>query len=177
MFADRVDPARALGAVTTSLAVSSAVTPFAVRRLNEPWHVTRKLAVGVLYTVNGALIGLSWPFINAMLSHWAPSDELSSMYAVINTGVPGGLLLGNLITGVVYREISSEFFYSYFIFAVSFRRWRSRSGDHLLFLWDAKPILKISINFEAELTCYSHDFYFKFLIQTHSIKKYHDFIY
>lgn len=121
LYADRMDPSTVLGAVPLGVGVTSAVAPFVLPRLSSPglWSAAAGLVTGALFAVNGALIGAWWPFMNVMLSNWAPPAKLSYMYAVIHTGIPGGIALGNAFTGLVYGVHGSDFRYSFLIVSVS----------------------------------------------------------
>jgi len=124
MFADRLNPVTMLAAIVAGLAITSAVSPFALVGLSSwswtPWTSAIPVMVtGTLYAVNGALAGSWWPFMNVMLSNWAPPEELAYMYSTINTGLPGGIVAGNIFTGFFYSLHGSEFRYSFLIMSVS----------------------------------------------------------
>lgn len=114
VYADRVNPVPVLGAAVAGVAVTSAVAPFAFRAAGAGPAI-----VAGLYAVNGALGGLWWPFMSSMLANWAPAAELAYMYAVINTGLPGGIALGNAYTGLYYGVHGTAYRYSFFVVAVS----------------------------------------------------------
>lgn len=122
-YADRLDAGPVLAAVLLGMACSSTVAPFVLPRLASAPQSAAGLVAGALFAVNGALAGSWWPFMNAVLSNWAPPAELAYMYAAINTGVPGGVALGNAVTGFVYgahqHHRTTAFRYSFFIVAVS----------------------------------------------------------
>ncbi|XP_050528077.1 sialin-like [Daktulosphaira vitifoliae] len=67
--------------------------------------------------------GCWWPFMNVMLSNWCPPTELSYMYSVINTGLPGGIILGTVIPGMIYKNSSSDFQHSFFAIMVLCLLW------------------------------------------------------
>lgn len=116
LFADRVDPVPVLGAVTLGTAVTSAIAPFAFRALGSGHAAT--VLLGALFAANGVLGGCWWPSMNTMLANWAPATELAFMYATVNTGLPGGIVLGNAFVGLVYGVHDSAFRYSFFIVTV-----------------------------------------------------------
>ncbi|XP_025191104.1 sialin-like [Melanaphis sacchari] len=120
LFADRLNPVTSLAVILAGLAATSAVSPFALIGLSSwswtPWSsAIPVLVTGAVYAVNGALAGSWWPFMNVMLSNWAPPDELAYMYSAISTGVPGGIVAGNLFTGFFYSLHGCDFGYSFFI--------------------------------------------------------------
>lgn len=118
LYADRVDPVPVLGAVPLGLAVSSAMAPYAL--IAGPSSSTAaRAATGALYAVNGALLGVWWPFMSVMLANWSPPAELAHKYATINTGVPGGTALGNAFAGLFYGLHNSVFRHSFFVVSVS----------------------------------------------------------
>lgn len=117
VYADRVDPVPVLGAAVAGVAVTSAVAPFAFRAVGSG-PAAFALVAG-LYAVNGALGGVWWPFMSSMLANWAPAAELAYMYAVINTGLPGGIALGNAYTGLYYGLHGTAFRCSFFVVTVS----------------------------------------------------------
>jgi len=119
LYADGVNPVPVLGAVPLAMAVTSAIAPFSLSNLSSSNFAV--FVTGILYVINGALAGSWWPFMNVMLSNWAPPIELAYMYAAINTGLPGGIALGNAFTGLVYGFHGSAFRYSFFIVTVSTR--------------------------------------------------------
>jgi len=119
-YADRLDAVTVLGAVPLGMAFSSMVAPFVLPRLTPAPLSAAGLVAGALFAVNGALAGAWWPFMSAMLSNWAPPAELAYMYAAINTGVPGGVALGNAYIGFVYGvHNTTAFRYSFFLVSVS----------------------------------------------------------
>lgn len=126
LYADRVDPATVLAALLLAMALSSAVTPFVLPALSSATG-PGVAAVALLFAVNGALIGCWWPYMNAVLSNWAPPAELAYMYAAINTGVPAGAALGNAFTGFAYGVLqrggptATTFRYSFMVISVSTR--------------------------------------------------------
>ncbi|CAH1732203.1 sialin-like [Aphis gossypii] len=120
LFADRLNPVTSLAVIMVGLAATAAVSPFALVHLSSwswtPWSsAIPVLVTGAVYAVNGALAGSWWPFMNVMLSNWAPPDELAYMYSTISTGVPGGIVAGNLFTGFFYALHGSDFGYSFFV--------------------------------------------------------------
>lgn len=124
LLADRLNSVTMLATIITGLAVSSAVSPFSLEGLSSwswiPWtSAIPAMVTGTLYAVNGALAGSWWPFMNVMLSNWAPPEKLAYMYATINTGLPGGIVVGNIFTGFFYSLHGSDFGYSFFIITVS----------------------------------------------------------
>lgn len=125
LFADRLNSVTMLATIVSGLAISSAISPFALTGLSSwswtPWSsAIPVLVTGALYAVNGALAGSWWPFMNVMLSNWAPPDKLAYMYATINTGIPSGIVAGNMFTGFFYSAVEdSGFKYSFFVIAVS----------------------------------------------------------
>lgn len=124
MFADRLDPVIMLAAIVGGLAITSTISPFALVGLSSwswtPWtSAVPALVTGTLYAVNGALSGSWWPFMNVMLSNWAPSVKLAYMYSTISTGVPGGIVFGSAFTGFFYSVHDFEFGFSFFIMTVS----------------------------------------------------------
>lgn len=121
VYADRVDPATVLGAVPLTMAFSSAVAPFALPELSSAAQPLSAAAIvtGALFAVNGAVAGSWWPFMNVILTNWAPPAELAYMYAAINTGIPGGIALGNAFTGFAYGVHGTAFRYSFFVVSVS----------------------------------------------------------
>jgi len=113
-----------LATIIAGLATTSAIYPFALAGLSSwswtPWtSAIPAMVTGTLYAVNGALAGSWWPIMNVMLSNWAPPEELAYMYSIINTGLPGGIVAGNIFTGFFYSLHGSEFGYSFFIISVS----------------------------------------------------------
>lgn len=124
LFADRLNPVTMLATIIGGLAITSVVSPFALTGLSSwswtPWKsAIPAMMTGTLYAVNGALAGSWWPFMNVMLSNWAPPEELAFMYSTINTGLPSGIVAGNIFTGFFYSLHGSEFGYSFFIMSVS----------------------------------------------------------
>lgn len=119
LYADRLDPVAILGAVPLGMAVTSAVAPFVLPELTSSLWSMAGMVTGALFAVNGTLIGVWWPFMNVMLSNWAPPEKLAYMYAIIHTGIPGGIALGNAYTGFIYSVCNSAFRYSFFIVSVS----------------------------------------------------------
>lgn len=119
LYADRLDPVAMLGVVPFGMAMTSAAAPFVLPKLTSSLWSMSGVVTGALFAVNGMLIGAWWPFMNVMLSNWAPPAKLAYMYAVINTGIPGGIALGNAYTGFVYGVYNSAFRYSFFIVTVS----------------------------------------------------------
>jgi len=124
MFADRMNSVTMLTTIIAGLAITSAASPFALTGLST-WSWTPfssaipALVTGALYAVNGALAGSWWPFMNVMLSNWAPPEKLAYMYATINTGIPGGIVAGNMFTGFFYTVQGTDFGYSFFVISVS----------------------------------------------------------
>lgn len=124
LFADRLNSVTMLATIIAGLATTSAIYPFALAGLSSwswtPWtSAIPAMVTGTLYAVNGALAGSWWPIMNVMLSNWAPPEELAYMYSIINTGLPGGIVAGNIFTGFFYSLHGSEFGYSFFIISVS----------------------------------------------------------
>lgn len=124
LFADRLNPVTSLAVIMAGLAATAAVSPFALIHLSSwswtPWSsAVPVLVTGAVYAVNGALAGSWWPFMNVMLSNWAPPDELAYMYSTISTGIPGGIVAGNLFTGFFYALHGCDFGYSFFVMSVS----------------------------------------------------------
>lgn len=117
VYADRVNPVPVLGVAVAGVAVTSAVAPFAFEAIGS--GPAAFALVACLYAVNGALGGVWWPFMSSMLANWAPAAELAYMYAVVNTGLPGGIALGNAYTGLHYGVHGTAFRYSFFVVAVS----------------------------------------------------------
>lgn len=118
LYANRLDPVAMLGVVPLGMAITSAVAPFVLSKLTSSLWSVAGMVTGVLFAVNGTLIGAWWPFMNVMLSNWAPPAKMSYMYAIIHTGIPGGIALGNAYTGFVYGVCNSNFRYSFFIVSV-----------------------------------------------------------
>jgi len=119
-----MNPVIMLATIIAGLAVTSAVSPFALAGLSSwswtPWtSAIPAMVTGITYAVNGALAGSWWPFMNVMLSNWAPPEKLAYMYSTINTGIPGGIVAGNIFTGFFYSLHGSDFGYSYFVISVS----------------------------------------------------------
>lgn len=124
MFADRLNSVTMLAIIVAGLAITLAASPFALIGLST-WSWTPflsaipALVTGALYAVNGALAGSWWPFMNVMLSNWAPPEKLAYMYSTINTGIPGGIVVGNMFTGFFYAVQGTDFGYSFFVISVS----------------------------------------------------------
>jgi len=124
LLADSLNPVTMLATIITGLAVTSAVSPFALNGLSlwswTPWTSAIPVIVtGTIFAINGALAGSWWPFMNVMLSNWAPPEKLAYMYATINTGLPGGIVVGNIFTGFFYSLHGFDFGYSFFVITVS----------------------------------------------------------
>ncbi|XP_050427042.1 uncharacterized protein LOC126837247 [Adelges cooleyi] len=117
IWLDGVNPVPVLGVIVLALAVSSFISPFTFR-------------AGLLYPsamlagINGMIVGCWWPSMGVMLSNWAPPAELSCMYSTINTGIPGGTILGTVIPGIIYtNRNSSDFHHSFFVLAAACALW------------------------------------------------------
>jgi sugar phosphate permease len=123
MCADHMDPVPALAIVPLMLALTSAVAPFVLWYVDwtasAPLPISSIVAIGALFAVNGASLGAWWPFMNVMVSNWAPPDRLAVMYGTINTGLPGGIALGNAVCGFAYSVHETTFRYSFFVVSVS----------------------------------------------------------